>query len=194
MFLVNLLDFSLKFSLFFGFAQIIRIFLRVFGPFNLLLSVPSLVSLGEEVPLPGLLPPDTIVHKAVKRDHNRDNGPSGSSGHVREIVIMLECLPFLKESLIISVSLRLGLASDELGDEEASNTSFDSEISFSSSGLDEPVIRMQALTGHVLEQDTSPQLIIPMQKLILESETSLQEEITLPAPFIIMPDCEERQQ
>lgn len=64
---------------------------------------------------------------------------------------MLEGFPFEEKSLEISISLSLGFISNEIRDEESSTASFDSPISFSSSGFQNEVIRMEALTHDMLK-------------------------------------------
>ena len=67
---VYLVNIMLEVFLSFDSGQIIRVLSGIFGPLNLLWSVYISVSLSEEISLPGLRVPKTVVEKRVKRKHD----------------------------------------------------------------------------------------------------------------------------
>ena len=139
---VYLVNIMLEVFLSFDSGQIIRVLSGIFGPLNLLWSVYISVSLSEEISLPGLRVPKTVVEKRVKRKHDWKSWSFRSWSHIWEIVVVSKVSPLFQQSFIVSISLSFGFCSNIFRYIEASVSSFDLPESFSSSCLQDPVIRV----------------------------------------------------
>lgn len=166
--LVELLGVLLELPLAFSRGQIVREPFGVSDELGFLFGDVALVPLVEEVPLPSIVAPQSVVHHPIETVV-RKSGPSGSGSHIRHVIVIHEVLPLIVHLHIVPISLSLGLAADELRDEESSQSSFDFPISCSPSDLEQPVIRMKVLSCDVFPKDVPPQLDVGVQILVFES-------------------------
>lgn len=110
-----------------------------------LLSIePDLVSFVHEVLVPGLVSDDTEVLNQFERVQLGDDTPSCLRGHVGVVVFEDVVGPFLLKAKVLQIGLGRSLVSDVLGDEEARSGEVDTRVSFSSSGLEDPVVGVEA--------------------------------------------------
>lgn len=113
--------------------------------FSLLFRVPSLILFIHEVSVPCFGSKDTIVEKPFNNDVMRHHCPSSLRSHVRPIVVVSKRIPFSLQLLVIEVCLSGSFSSEVLRNEKSWKSKINFEISWSSFGFKDPMVRMEAI-------------------------------------------------
>ena len=111
---------------------------------RLFLGKPRALMFVHEIPLPGFISKHSEVLKQLQGIHLRNNWFSSLWGHVRIIIVVYVIGPFRLQSQIVDIGLRGSLGSYMFRDKEPWCSKIDFGESFSSSGLEDPVIWMQS--------------------------------------------------
>lgn len=139
-FLIVIIDIFLKDPLTRRSSQIPWESLPISNNSEFLFSVKAFILFVEEISVPSLAPQHSEVKQQLEDDEFWHNTPSGSRSDIRPIVVMNMLSPFVFQSLKINEGLCCGLRTNVIGYKESSTSSFDSEVSFSPSSFEDPMV------------------------------------------------------